>query len=204
MSGTQVVSLVIGVLIGTVGTFVANEISDRARVRRNDRIVFRNQRLEAYSGFAQAVKATQRLISRRGSALGNGPNLDPLTSAEAKPLFMREYDRQDEQFELMMLFAPRSVQEAAREWVKQLGELRGMVDAEVCDPAQWHELMTELQGRRAAFHAAARADTDVPDITPRRWWERRPDAPTRTAHLQSSADRYARERTWTDAPDGPT
>jgi hypothetical protein len=200
VSGAQVAAVAIGVLIGALGTFIANELSDRAKARRETRAAWRDRRLDAYEQFAQAAKAFQRLLYRRGSALGNGPDLDPLTKAEAEPLFRQEYDRRDEQFELMLLYAPSAVHHAARDWVAQLSELRRMVDAEMTDPDRWRQHADLAQQYRASFHAAARHDTGVPDVTPVHWWRRRSAAAV-ADQLKGDPDRFVTRQKWSPPPD---
>jgi hypothetical protein len=83
----------IGVVVGAVMSYSGSALAERSRWRRSLTTRWDEKRLDAYAGYADAVKQETRLSLRIAAALQLGPRLRPLSLDIGLPLLAEAEDR---------------------------------------------------------------------------------------------------------------
>lgn len=155
--------VLIGVVVGSVLSFGATYLTERARWKRSQSVKWDDVRLSAFADYAHAVKQvvmiSNRICAGRGLATTAQP-LKPIASSFAE-LAGAEHQRTISA-ETLRLLIDTETDDAAREmtqcaWrVEQLA--RGLEDAK---PADWERAMDAYQQARSHYTDCARRSLQV-------------------------------------------
>lgn len=155
-------SALIGVALGVFLSWVATEVTERARFRRARLIHWRDRRVDAYMDFAIATKKYMALLFRIGSSLDVDSQPEPLSLDEARQRLAMAFDERDSAFERMRLVGSDSLLVAAQVWVDAMWTMRKSLDApDDLTPERWKALIENVSAGRSEFHRLAQLDLDV-------------------------------------------
>jgi hypothetical protein len=109
--------VLLGVIIGALGSYLTTAASERARWRRTLDSQWDNRRVEAYASYAQAVKQMITVAQRIAAGRGLGEFSEPLaTTHENLNLLADAEDERARKWETVLLLGhPRTIS-AARTW----------------------------------------------------------------------------------------
>jgi len=155
----QQLPVLLGVLLGTVGTIVATSLADRARWRRSQSVRWDDSRLQAYVSYAETLKEVHAVAIRihreksgRTAATAEEASLARLLDAEL---------RRTTAWEKVLLLGDPATVVAAREWHYAVGQVAQFARSAADDGAQWTELVHDANVTRDRFYEAARAGLGV-------------------------------------------
>ncbi|MER7418349.1 hypothetical protein ABT346_16460 [Micromonospora peucetia] len=152
--------VLIGVLIGTIGTIVATSVADRTRWKRNQSVRWDDRRLDAYVEFGRVVKEIQAVAVRmltserphsRGHHMDREEGLARLAEADIRHALA---------WESILLLGDASTVTAARDWRDAVWGVervaRGLSQADDHD-----DLLHRANEARDLFYLAARGGLGV-------------------------------------------
>jgi hypothetical protein len=175
-----------GVIVGAAMSYLTSSLTERAKWRRAILARWDDKRLEAYSTYADAVKAEQRVTLRLANGAGAGSRTLPLASEEGIPLLADAEGRRATAFEKVLLLGTEETIRLARRWHVAVWNLQhiyrnGDGTMRVLTAEGKERFSVEYQQLvhlKDEFHLAARRDLGVSSTLPKRDpWERIDEAP---------------------------
>ncbi|WP_434592878.1 hypothetical protein [Streptomyces sp. A5-4] len=158
----QQLPALIGVIVGSLGSYLAISHGDRARFRREQAARWEERRLSAYADYARTLKKTVTLTYRVAAHLGNDPHPHPLSPEEAAPLLAEAAIARDPSGELLLLLGTPDVVDGGREWVMVVIGMERFLRDRTRDPAAWSAMLAEQRAAREHYYAAVRRDLALP------------------------------------------
>ena len=157
---TQVLTI-LGVLLGSAGTFIATTTTERIRWRRTQSTRWDDKRLMAYTEYANTVKRSVRLcrrIAETKNLLTTGQPVD-LDAAFAE-LAEAETERALKWETILLLGDPATIS-AARAWHEQVWRLERILREDSPGETPFIDVYKNTMRLRNEFYVYARADLDV-------------------------------------------
>ncbi|MGW1798200.1 hypothetical protein ACWCQN_19955 [Streptomyces sp. NPDC001984] len=158
----QQLPTLVGVVIGSLRSYLAVMFGDRTRFRREQAVRREDRRLTAYSEYARSQKAIVSLLFRISAHLGNDPHPYPLAPEEAATQLGGASETRDQAWEAVLLFGDAAVADAAHEWARVVADMERFVRDQVGDPDSWSALLENQRVAREKYYAAARRDAALP------------------------------------------
>ncbi len=153
--------VLIGVLVGTLGTILATTLTDRTRWRRTLSVRWDERRLDAYVEYGSAVKEIHALLFRitaedRPGSLAHRIDRDAglASLAEADAARTKAWEK------VLMLGDPAAVA-AARDWREAVRKLEFFALGVTTDWERWDGAVRDVDDARDRFYVAARASLTV-------------------------------------------
>ncbi|MHC5903199.1 hypothetical protein ACVNF4_04705 [Streptomyces sp. S6] len=156
----------IGVVVGSVGSYAAQSLTERRRWRRERDERWDEKRFETYGRYANLLKAQLRIAQRIGAGLGFADVADPLDPAEGLPLLAEAESQRSAQWESVLLVGDSGTVAAARRWHESVWSVELLVREGAVDPARWTEAHQVASAARDAFYESARRDLGVVGAPP--------------------------------------
>lgn len=147
-----------GVVVGSLGSYLAVLFGDRTRFHRERAVRSEERRLTAYADYARSQKAIISLLFRIAAHLGNDPHPYPLPPEDAAPLLGSASEARDQAWEAVLLFGDADVADAARTWAGAVAAMERFVRDRTADPGRWSALLDSQRAARERYYAAARRD----------------------------------------------
>ncbi|MFI0724016.1 hypothetical protein [Streptomyces sp. NPDC021224] len=153
----------LGVLAGAVASYVGATRMEGARWRRQLETRWDERRLEAYLGFANAIKRFTSIAGRLAATRGLSALPQPLDLDTGLALLAEAEQDRGHAFEAVLLMGDADAITAARALQRDAWTLERFVRTPAPDdtPADWTRAFTALQDRRDTFYLAARHDLGV-------------------------------------------
>jgi hypothetical protein len=155
--GEQLPALV-GVVVGALLSWGSGALTDRWRFRREQQVRWREQRLSAYSTFSASAKSTMSTLFRVAAGLGVDEQTEPLTLDEARPSLAAAFHDREAAFERVRLVGSEAIIDAAREWVRQIYEMRRLVEGPALSSDAWGAQVSKANEMRDHFYLRAREE----------------------------------------------
>jgi hypothetical protein len=175
-----------GVIVGAAMSYLTSTLTERAKWRRVISTRWDDKRLEAYSIYADAVKAEQRVTLRLANGAGAGSRTLPLAPEEGIPFLADAEGRRATAFEKVLLLGTEETIRLARRWHVAVWNLQhiyqngnGTTRALTAEGKERFSIeYQQLVHLKDEFHLAARRDLGVSSTLPEREpWERIDEAP---------------------------
>ncbi|MEU2560025.1 hypothetical protein ABZ626_11910 [Streptomyces longispororuber] len=151
----------IGVVIGSVGSYAAQSLTERRRWERQRTERWDEKRFETYGSYANALKAQLRIAQRIGAALGCAHVVDPLPPAEGLPLLAEAESRRATEWESVLLVGDAATIAAARRWHETIWSIELLVREGPVDAESWAGAHRLASAARDAFYESARRDLGI-------------------------------------------
>lgn len=155
--------VLLGVVVGALGSYVTTAATERARWKRALDSRWDDRRVDAYASYAQSVKRmihiAQRIAAARGLAGDSEPlaptqeNLDLLAAAEAE---------RGRQWETVLLLGHPQTVAAGRNWHELAWRLEWYARERLTgSSSDWQAARAAVDVARDAFYESARGDLHV-------------------------------------------
>jgi hypothetical protein len=130
----NVVLPLLGVLVGAMASYIAGAAAERRRWRRETQIRWDTKRLDAYAGYANAVKTFILIANRVSAARGIGTAAQPVAIEEGLEQ-LAEAERGSAWEHVLLLGDPDTIA-AARRWHKGAWHLEHFSRGNRGEPAE--------------------------------------------------------------------
>ncbi|GIF68327.1 hypothetical protein Ais01nite_63620 [Asanoa ishikariensis] len=153
--------VLIGVLIGTLGTIAATTLTDRSRWRRTVSVRWDERRLDAYVAYASAVKEIHALLFRI-TADDRPGSLSHRIDRDAGLALLAEADAaRTKAWEKVLMLGDAAAVTAARDWRQAVRKLEFFALGIATDWERWDGAVRDVDDARDRFYVAARASLTV-------------------------------------------
>ncbi|RKS97229.1 hypothetical protein BX286_7045 [Streptomyces sp. 3211.6] len=156
----------IGVVVGSLGSYAAQSLTERRKWTRQREERWDEKRFETYSAYANALKAQLRLAQRIGAALGFADVVDPLPPAEGLPLLADAESRRATEWESVLLVGDAATIAAARRWHEMIWTIELLIREGPVDAEKWIKVHRLTSAARDAFYESARRDLGINGAPP--------------------------------------
>lgn len=163
----------IGVVVGSLGSYAAQSLTERRRWRRQREERWDEKRFETYGRYANALKAQLRVAQRIGAAMGFTDVADPLQRAEGLRLLADAESHRATEWESVLLVGDAATIAAARRWHETVWTVESLVREGHVDAEKWTRAHRLVSAARDAFYENARRDLGIAgDPPPSGEWPR--------------------------------
>lgn len=156
----------LGVVVGSVGSYAAQSLTERRKWKRQREERWDEKRFEIYGSYGNVLKAQLRIAQRIGAALGYPDVADPLPSAEGLPLLAEAESRRTAEWESVLLIGDAATIAAARRWHEMVWTIELLVREGCATPQDWTLALRQASAARDAFYACARRDLGIAGAPP--------------------------------------
>ncbi|WP_329573887.1 hypothetical protein [Streptomyces sp. NBC_01361] len=166
MSLTDQLPAMIGVVVGSAGSYIAQSLTERRKWKRQRLERWDEKRFDAYVRYGNVLKAQLRVAQRVGAAMGYADVADPLEPDQGLPLMGEAESRRAAEWESMLLVGDAPTIAAARKWHEAVWTIELLV-REGCNTAnEWTEAHQIASGARDSFYQNARQDLGIGGAPP--------------------------------------
>ncbi|MCS0600505.1 hypothetical protein NX794_04555 [Streptomyces sp. LP11] len=158
----QQLPALVGVVIGSLGSYAAVTLGDRARFRREREVRWEDRRLAAYAEYGRAQKTIVTLLYRTAAFLDLDPHPHPLRPEDSAPLLTTAAEARDLAWEALLLLGDAEVAAAAHDWAGVVTTMESTLHTGPTTPPTWQALLTDQRTARDRYYAAARTDITLP------------------------------------------
>ncbi|MFE5491109.1 hypothetical protein ACFQ7Z_14305 [Streptomyces virginiae] len=164
-----------GVVIGSLGSYAVQTLTERRRWTRQRQERWDEKRFETYGRYANALKAQLRLTQRIGASLGYSDVVDPLAPADGLPLLADAESHRATEWEAVLLVGDAATVAAARRWHETIWTIQLLIREDSVDGELWTRAHRLASAARDAFYESARRDLGIegapppPGQWPREW-----------------------------------
>ncbi|WP_308312429.1 hypothetical protein [Streptomyces sp. ISL-11] len=163
----------IGVVVGSLGSYAAQSLTERRRWKRQREERWDEKRFETYGRYANALKAQLRVAQRIGAALGFTDVADPLQQADGLPLLADAESHRATEWESVLLVGDAATIAAARRWHETIWTIELLVREGPVNAEMWTKAHQLASAARDAFYESARRDLGIAgDPPPSGEWPR--------------------------------
>lgn len=163
----------VGVMVGSLGSYAAQSLTERRRWKRQREERWDEKRFETYGRYANALKAQLRIAQRIGAALGFVDVADSLQPAAGLPLLADAESLRATEWESVLLVGDAATIAAARRWHETIWTIELLVREGAVDAEMWTRAHRQASAARDAFYASARRDLGIAgDPPPSGEWPR--------------------------------
>ncbi|MBL1086535.1 hypothetical protein JK359_32035 [Streptomyces actinomycinicus] len=164
-----------GVVVGSLGSYAVQSLTERRRWKRQREERWDEKRFETYGRYANALKAQLRVAQRIGAALGFADVADPLQPAEGLSLLADAESRRATEWESVLLVGDAATIAVARRWHEAIWTIELLIREGPVDAEMWTKAHRLASTARDAFYESARRDLGIagdpppPGEWPRPW-----------------------------------
>ncbi|MFE4638527.1 hypothetical protein ACFRJ1_34855 [Streptomyces sp. NPDC056773] len=156
----------IGVVVGSLGSYAAQSLTERRKWTRQREERWDEKRFETYGAYANALKAQLRLAQRIGAALGFADVVDPLPPAEGLALLADAESHRATEWESVLLVGDAATIAAARRWHETIWTIELLIREGAVDAEKWTKVHRLASAARDAFYESARRDLGINGAPP--------------------------------------
>ncbi|MEU1280259.1 hypothetical protein [Streptomyces sp. NPDC005805] len=156
----------IGVVVGSIGSYAAQSLTERRVWRRQRDERWDEKRFETYGRYAGALKAQLRIAQRIGASLGFADVTDPLEPAEGLPLFADAESVRATEWESVLLVGDAATIAAARNWHETVWTVELLIREGPVDAQLWTRAHQLASAARDSFYESARRDLGIKGTPP--------------------------------------
>ncbi|MHA4818227.1 hypothetical protein ACXZ65_28140 [Streptomyces aculeolatus] len=163
----------IGVVVGSLGSYAVQSLTEGRRWRRQREERWDEKRFETYGRYANALKAQLRVAQRIGAALGFSDVADPLPAADGLHLLAEAESLRATEWESVLLVGDPVTIAAARRWHETIWTIELLIREGPVDAEMWTKAHRLASAARDAFYESARRDLGIKgDPPPSGQWPR--------------------------------
>lgn len=163
----------IGVVIGSLGSYAVQSLTERRQWKRQRAERWDEKRFETYGRYANALKGQLRVAQRMGAGLGFADVADPLLPVDGLPLLADAESRRATEWESVLLVGDAATIAAARRWHETVWNIELLVREGPVDAEMWTKAHRLASAARDAFYESARRDLGIAgDPPPSGEWPR--------------------------------
>jgi hypothetical protein len=157
------VLVLLGVIIGALGSYLATAATERARWRRALDSRWDDRRVEAYASYAQSVKRLINIAGRIAAGRGLGGDDEPLApTQENLDLLAGAEAERARQWEAVLLLGHPETVAAGRNWHERAWKLEWYARARIKGSnSDWQAARAAVDVARHVFYESARNDLRV-------------------------------------------
>jgi hypothetical protein len=170
----QQLLVLIGVVVGALGTYLAGAATERTRWRREQSSRWDEKRAQAYADYGSAVKNVYVQCRRiADNYRGEDARSESPDYVEAISELGRLADERTAKWESVLLLGNPETIAAARTWHCRVWDVELYARGERTNAAGWNALLGEVAVARAHFYDEARRDLRIKsgDVPPSGPWE---------------------------------
>lgn len=156
----------LGVVVGSLGSYAVQSLTERRRWKRQREERWDEKRFETYSRYANALKGQLRVAQRIGAALGFAHVADPLQPAEGLPLLAEAESHRATEWESVLLVGDAATIAAARRWHESIWTIEVFIREGPIDAEMWTKAHQRASEARDAFYQSARGDLGIGGAPP--------------------------------------
>ncbi|MGY4394011.1 hypothetical protein [Streptomyces sp. TE12347] len=156
----------IGVVVGSLGSYTVQTLTERRRWTRQRQERWDEKRFETYGRYANALKAQLRVTQRIGASLGFADVADPLAPAEGLPMLADAESHRATEWESVLLVGDAATIAAARHWHETIWTVELLVREGTVDGERWTKAHRLASAARDAFYESARSDLGIGGAPP--------------------------------------
>ncbi|MGW1227069.1 hypothetical protein [Streptomyces sp. NPDC001478] len=156
----------IGVVVGSLGSYATQSLTERRKWRRQRDERWDEKRFETYGRYANALKAQLRIAQRIGAAVGFSDVTDPLEPAEGLPLLADAESQRATEWESVLLVGDAATIAAARRWHESVWTVELLIREGPVDAEMWTRAHQLASAARDAFYLSARRDLGINGAPP--------------------------------------
>ncbi|MET9495601.1 hypothetical protein [Streptomyces sp. NPDC006552] len=156
----------IGVVVGSLGSYAAQSRTEHRRWKRQREERWDEKRFDTYSRYANALKAQLRIAQRIGAARGFTDVADPLQPDDGLPLLAEAESHRATEWEAVLLVGDAATIAAARRWHETVWTIELLVRDGSADLEEWTTAHRLASAARDAFYASARGDLGIGGAPP--------------------------------------
>ncbi|GAB4106895.1 hypothetical protein GCM10028790_59140 [Micromonospora taraxaci] len=157
---TQLPAL-LGVLVGTLGTILATSLADRARWQRSQSVRWDERRLDAYVGYAHALKESHMVALRMTADLRPGSHSHPIDRDEGLVRLAESDARRTIVWENLLLLGDEPTVVAAARWRDAIWQVERLARGVTEPPSDISDLLIQINDARDGYYRAARRSLGV-------------------------------------------
>ncbi|MEU6346562.1 hypothetical protein ABZ883_37080 [Streptomyces sp. NPDC046977] len=151
----------IGVVVGSVGSYATQSLTERRKWTRNREERWDDKRFETYGRYANVLKAQLRVAQRISAGVGFADVADPLEPAEGWQLLAEAESQRATQWESVLLVGHAETIAAARRWHETIWNIELLVREGTIDPEKWTMAHHLASAARDDFYTSARRDLGI-------------------------------------------
>lgn len=166
MSLADQLPALIGVVVGSVGSYAAQSLTERRKWRIQKLERWDEKRFETYSRYGNVLKAQLRIAQRIGAALGYADVTDPLEPERGFADLAEAESHRAAEWESMLLVGDGPTIAAARTWHEAVWTIELLVREGVSEPTDWSRAHQIASAARDQFYERARDDLGIGGAPP--------------------------------------
>ncbi|MFG2648066.1 hypothetical protein [Streptomyces sp. NPDC048436] len=156
----------IGVVVGSVGSYAAQSLTERRKWKRQRLERWDEKRFETYIRYGNALKAQLRIAQRIGASLGYSGVVDSLQPDQGFAQLAEAESRRAAEWEAMLLVGDSPTIAAARKWHESVWTIELLVREGCNTPSEWSRAHQIASAARDAFYQHARGDLGIGGAPP--------------------------------------
>ncbi|MFI6864351.1 hypothetical protein ACIBKZ_31410 [Streptomyces sp. NPDC050421] len=156
----------VGVVVGSLGSYAVQSLTERRRWKRQREERWDEKRFETYSRYANALKAQLRDAQRIGASLGFADVVDPLLPADGLPLLAEAESHRATEWESVLLVGDAATISAARRWHETIWTIELLIREGPVNSEMWTKAHRLASAARDAFYQGARKDLGIEGAPP--------------------------------------
>jgi hypothetical protein len=153
----------VAVIVGAATSYIAAIATERARWRRADQVWLNEQRINAYTDFAHALRRqivlATRIAAERGFHIRGQTH--PIDIDDGLVALADAEEQRGLAYHRVMLVGDASTIAAARDWQVEVWRVEHFARGLREEQDDWQQTVEELGSRGRAFYEAARLDLGV-------------------------------------------
>ncbi|WP_239091760.1 hypothetical protein [Streptomyces sp. SID14478] len=166
MSLADQLPAMIGVVVGSAGSYVAQSLTERRKWKRQRVERWDEKRFDTYSRYGNVLKAQLRVAQRVGAAMGYADVTDPLDPDQGFPLMAEAESLRAAEWESMLLVGDAPTIAAARKWHEAVWTIELLVREGCPSPSDWTKAHRNASAARDTFYQNARQDLGIGGAPP--------------------------------------
>lgn len=160
-SVVQQLTVLAGVVIGALASYLATSTTERARWRRQQAARWDDKRAEVYTEYGYAVKNVYMACLRIAESRGLDIRMHPMHAGQTlEDLDLLATERTAKWESVLLLGNPETIR-AARIWHRNIWHMQLVAHGSSIAEETWSALLAEVDDARARFYEAARRDLGI-------------------------------------------
>ncbi|MGW0905147.1 hypothetical protein [Streptomyces sp. NPDC002853] len=166
MSLADQLPALIGVVVGSVGSYAAQSLTERRRWKIQKLERWDEKRFETYIRYGNALKVQLRIAQRIGAAMGYTDVTDPLEPSHGFTELAEAESHRAAEWESMLLVGDAATIAAARKWHEAVWTIELLVREGVSASTDWARAHEIASAARDRFYESARGDLGIGGAPP--------------------------------------
>jgi hypothetical protein len=167
----QQLPALLGVVIGSIATYLSSAVAERTRWRRETSSRWDDRRIAAYSDYAAAVKKLIYVAGRTTAARGIG-TAQPIELDQGLAELVAAETARSVCWEQVLLLGNQETILAARAWHERAWQLNYFASGRRTGQAEWEEELEAVNRARDEYYRCARTSLGINAVLPHAGWPR--------------------------------